>query len=847
MPTHWLRDAFRAPLLIAVLAVLAGAAAAPATEIPLDAHGLPLWQVRTWNDVPVRIPLADHEALEALLREVPIASFHREQIKMIWTSSKEYRIDFEPRVTEAEIRELVARGYRVERLPDIERATREWAEARWAAQAAKGGDVLKYGEKGVYHTHAQVGALFTQIEADHPALARDFTWGSSVQGRELWGLTISDNVSTEEAEPEVRLSANIHGDEVVCKEMLLYFADYLTDNYGQPGYEDVTNLVDNYEIHLMPLHNPDGNVAVQRYNANGVDLNRNFPEPAGTYPVQEPENTYFMSHAQSHNFVVSFNGHGGALVMNYPWDYTYTLAPDNDALIKLALEYSTYNLPMYNGAFPQGITNGAAWYVVTGSLQDWSYDQTDCIDITAEISNTKWPAESTLDGYWDDNRESIMHYVKAARYGVNGIVTGSDTGLPLAATVTVAGIDMPVHTDPDFGDYYKLLDTGTYDITYTADGYIAHTEYGVSTTWGTPTVLDVALAPVASGDIAGTVTGGGAPIAAAVEVRTYPGDAYVTSTTSNGTTGAYSVHLVYGDYRLTFTAVDHVSQSHVLDVDLNAAVEVVLFDDDLESGTAGWTGGWDLADPPAGHSPANSMTDSPGTGVKYSSYEDNACEMADAVDLTDALLGTLSFWAKWDIEANWDGCYFQVSVGGGPWEAVATAYTQPSTGQGAQLPAGAPVFEGSQAGWVENAVDLEPWLGEASVRFRFHLVSDSSIQKDGFYFDDFEILVIREAVSDTGGNTPALRTAVRGAYPNPFNPSTRIEYATARAGEVTLAIYDAQGRLVRTLVREHREASVHTAVWDGRDDGGALVPSGVYFAHLRAGDLAASRKLTMLK
>ena len=79
-------------------------------------------------------------------------------------------------------------------------------------------------------------------------------------------------------------------------------------------------------------------------------------------------------------------GHSGALVVNYPWDYTYDLTPDDAAIEQFALEYSTYNLPMYNGSFPQGITNGAQWYVTTGCLQDWSYAQTGCIDVTTAIS-----------------------------------------------------------------------------------------------------------------------------------------------------------------------------------------------------------------------------------------------------------------------------------------------------------------------------------------------------------------------------------------------------------------------------------------------------------------------------
>jgi hypothetical protein len=173
---------------------------------------------------------------------------------------------------------------------------------------------------------------------------------------------------------------------------------------------------------------------------------------------------------------------------------------------------------MYNGDFPQGITNGADWYIVNGSVQDWSYDQTDCIDVTVELHDTKWPSASLLDGLWNDNRQSLMHFVKAARYGINGVVTSAATGLALAATVTVAGNAKPVHTDPARGDYYKLLNTGTYGLTFTATGYLSKTVSGVATTWGTPTILNVALLPEGSADVPGDA----APAFALEPVRPNP-------------------------------------------------------------------------------------------------------------------------------------------------------------------------------------------------------------------------------------------------------------------------------------------------------------------------------------
>ncbi|MEN8006148.1 MAG: M14 family zinc carboxypeptidase [Candidatus Krumholzibacteriota bacterium] len=480
------------PLLISIS--LVGAVSADNPEpVPRDMNGLPLWEIAQWHDFPVRLDLAGPEELARLLAEVPLASFSREQISPADGAGGRGRLVFEPRITEAEATALQEAGYIFKRLVDQERESRQAAERVWAVQGLKSAVDLKRAPAGYYPTHAQIGSIFAQMEIDYPGICRTFTWGSSVQGRQMWGLVISADPHNTAPEPEVRLSSTMHGDEPPGMVMLMNFAEYLTANYGVAGFEDVTNLVDNYEIHIMPLHNPDGYVAGTRSNANGVDLNRNFLDPAGTHTALEPENVQFTNYAGGQHFVISENGHSGALVVNYPWDYQLALTPDDAAIINLSLEYSTYNLPMYNGSFPQGITNGAQWYIVYGSLQDWSYYSTGCIDVTIEYDNVKFPPASQLDGLWDDNRESLLHFVKAARYGIGGVVTDSGTGLPLDATVTVVGNSKQVVTDPAHGDYYKLLDTGTYDLVFEADGYVTKTETAVATVWGTPTVLDVAL------------------------------------------------------------------------------------------------------------------------------------------------------------------------------------------------------------------------------------------------------------------------------------------------------------------------------------------------------------------
>jgi hypothetical protein len=95
-------------------------------------------------------------------------------------------------------------------------------------------------------------------------------------------------------------------------------------------------------------------------------------------------------------------------------------------------------------------------------------------------------------------------------------------------------------------------------------------------------------------------------------------------------------------------------------------------------------------------------------------------------------------------------------------------------------------------------------------------------------------------------NLPSV-TALGQNHPNPFNPTTQVPFTLSAASHVRLAIYDAQGKLVRTLVDEDRRAGQHSAMWNGTDDRGAPVASGVYFSVMRAGSFEATRKMVLLK
>jgi flagellar hook assembly protein FlgD len=90
--------------------------------------------------------------------------------------------------------------------------------------------------------------------------------------------------------------------------------------------------------------------------------------------------------------------------------------------------------------------------------------------------------------------------------------------------------------------------------------------------------------------------------------------------------------------------------------------------------------------------------------------------------------------------------------------------------------------------------------------------------------------------------------ALHQNVPNPFNPTTTIQYEVPTGGaEVSIRIYDATGRLVRTLVDERRPAGLHETAWDSRDGLGAQVSSGVYFYKMVSGGFSESKRMVLLK
>jgi len=382
-----------------------------------------------------------------------------------------------------------------------------------------------------YPTFDVLNQMIDQFATDYPDICRVETIGISEQGRDVKVIKITDNPDIDEEEPEFYYTGQMHGDEIVAYIMFLRLADYLLSNYGTDTR--VTNLINNVEIWINPLSNPDGTYAggnntvssATRANSNSVDLNRNFPSPNLPNPSgqNEAEVQMQITFAQAHNFVMSANSHSGIELVNYPWDTWKSSHPhaDNDWWEHVSYNYADTvhaNAPSnYFTGQGDGVTHGGDWYVVDGSRQDnMGYFQY-CREVTLELSDIKMLDCEVLPAHWNYNRSAMLGYIEECLYGFNGTVKNTN-GDPLNAKIEITSHDIDnseVYTDPAKGDYYRPIAPGTYNVTYSSFGYTSQTNTITVTDWETTTIKDVILdVPSSSHTLTGTVVedGTGTPI-----------------------------------------------------------------------------------------------------------------------------------------------------------------------------------------------------------------------------------------------------------------------------------------------------------------------------------------------
>lgn len=286
-------------------------------------------------------------------------------------------------------------------------------------------------------------------------------------------MKISDNVAIDEVEPELKYISSMHGDEIVGRELMQFYIRDLLEGYGKD--KRITDLVNNTELYIMPSMNPDGSLRKQRANAANYDLNRNFPnwkDAVSNTANRQPETVAVMNYQASRQFALSANFHGGSVVVNYPWDSTKVRHPFDSLLQDLSVKYARENAPMYRSReFNQGITNGADWYVVHGGMQDWSYVFYNDLQVTIELSQTKYPRYSEIPEFYKDNKESLMVFAEAIHQGAGFKLPSKENGTVKIKKLMTNGMKKDLGSYGfRGGEFFKVLDVGSYEFTVSAGG-----------------------------------------------------------------------------------------------------------------------------------------------------------------------------------------------------------------------------------------------------------------------------------------------------------------------------------------------------------------------------------------
>ena len=515
----------------------------------------------------------------------------------------------------------------------------------------------KRGERDLdgYRNYADVLEELQEIESQNPDICKLYDIGNS-RGKdysetgntyyndynhEIWAMKVSDNVGEEEDEPSVFYMGEHHAREPISLEVNMYIMNHLISSYGDDPV--ITSEIDNKQIWFMPLVNPDGhkivtdeadlwwrknirdnneNGSINFGGGDGVDPNRNYEWNWGgegssgntnseTYrgpsAFSEPEIQAMEAMLASHHFVTGITYHSYSELVLFPFGYANNLqAPDYGALQELANEMA-FTIPAAGGGYYDPIPSWQL-YPASGTTDDYAYGEHGVFSFTIELGTQFIPPASQIEGICEDNLEAALILLRRSNYKtLTGHITDSETGDPVVAEIYIDGIDntgefrKPYESDLYFGRYYRLLQDGTYDVTFSAPGYESITINDIGISLFQQTVLDVELVPVLMVPVTGLVTDGytGDPIGQAQLILSSDPETVIYSDNNGNFSfpavyeGTYIVHAVAENYSAVEIPVTITVEEYFIELEMytfyTESFETEEFTDEwITEGNAEW-------------------------------------------------------------------------------------------------------------------------------------------------------------------------------------------------------------------------------------------------------------------
>jgi len=731
-----------------------------------------------------------------------------------------------------------------------------------------------------YRNYEQFLSDMQAIAADYPSICHLYdigdSWGKiySDDGNsnyddfhhEIWAMKVSDNVETEEDEPAVFYLGEHHAREPISLEVAMADLNYIVENYGSDP--TITENVNNTQIWFVPLVNPNGHrIVTSEYDVwwrknirdnnengqfdddpnedgpDGVDPNRNYGWEWGNVGASdnwnsqtyhgpnawsEPEIQAVKALIDAHHFVAGISYHSYSELVLFPFGYNNNvIAPDHDALQELAVNMANV-LPADDGGH---YTPQESWqlYPCMGTSDDYFYGEHGIFSYTIEIGTEFIPPASQVDQICQNHLEAAMILLDRVNHStLTGHITNSETGQPLVAEISIPDIDdsgvyrNPYVSDEQFGRYYRLLENGSYSVTFSAYGYESQTVDNVSINGSGQTVLDIQLSPVGFTEIEGMITAQtGNPISGAeIEILNTPLEPVYTDEN-----GEYSIpEIYYGDFQMRVSAegyatiIDNITVSET-NTQFNFEMTTTVYES-FENGVFG--PGWSFSgnadwfiDPTVAYD------------GNFSARSGNVSSWGSSrllYSMNVAWNSEISFYVKTSSENSYDFLKFYIDeTQVGQWSGE-TDWTMVSF----SVSAGVHSFQWSyeKDGAVDDGQDCG-WI-------------------DYVVFPPLAVSTDEETISES----PVLL----GNYPNPFRTSTTIsfEFSTEQNQQNeqrTISIYNIKGQRIKQLEIKNYDLGINKIIWNGKDESGKSVNSGIYFFKIKDKDnkFTSVKKMILMK
>ncbi len=677
----------------------------------------------------------------------------------------------------------------------------------------------QFGSMGGYLTYDQLLATLDEMANLFPNLItirQPIGSNLTQEGRPIFWLRISDNPNVEEdAEPEVLYTALHHAREPNSLSQMIFYMWYLLENYETDP--EVRYLVDNTAMHFIPCINPDGyvfnevsspnggglwrkNRSIESNEPVGVDLNRNYGFEwafddqgssgnsnsqiyRGQAPFSEPETQAVRDFCIAHRFRICMNYHTFGNVLIYPFAFNDEETPDQPTYAAFTRAMASEN------NFPSGTGLETVGATANGEADDWKYGDTIAkpriFSLTPEVGPGNfgfWPPESEIDNLNKSvllqnlvTAHLLLNYGEAEEINSSNFITAQEGSLNF--TLNKYGLASGELT-------LSILPVGT-DISLENNTLTASMDH-----------LDVAALTV---------------------------DYTISNEAQNGQELRFELLVDNGE----FISRDTISKTF-----LSGELQTIVNDSGDSPENWAFTNSWAATTLDFVSSPS-SYTDSP--NGNYENNQNATSSWMLPIDLSDTEQAFLNFYARWDIEAGFD--YVQVMAsrdGGVNYEPLCGKFTKLGLPEQDE---GQPLYDGVQDDWVLEEINLSDYVGE-SILIRFRIVSDVSVEGDGFYFDDISVNIINENTVSTLDKTVINSFE---ASPNPFEENLQIAFHLKKATEdIRLRLVNSIGQVLMDMPSQDYSDGAHSLSINQSN-----LTDGVYFLQLLSGKdiLAVERVL----